>query len=91
MADERLEVQGGMPPPDAKVLVSKEGWDLLLIFFGIALSIEASVVGWWFAQPCWTTLAFIVLGTLTYWLFFYCGWFRDKFLAWINRHKATPQ
>jgi hypothetical protein len=90
MADERLEGQGGMSA-GIGVLLSEKHWDLVLIFFVLALSIEASVVGWWFNPPWATTIAYIVIGALTYRLFFYEGWFRDKLIAWIEKHKAMAR
>ena len=90
MTDERLEGQVGLAA-DTGVLLSERHWDLILIFFVLALSIEASVVGWWVTPPLCTTIAYIVVVALTYRLFFYEGWFRDKLIAWIEKHRTTAR
>lgn len=73
------------------IVPSEKHWDLILIFFVLALSIEASIIGWWFTPPVRTTIAYVVIGAFTYWLFFYSGAFRDKLIAWIDRQRATPR
>ena len=77
---------------DADVIRGRQSWDYFYVALAFALTLEGETIQ--MIAPLifpWNVIAYAALGTLTFWLFLFNGWFQNKLIGLKSRYEERAR
>jgi hypothetical protein len=69
-----------------------QSWTYIYMALGFALAIEGTIIQ--MITPLgfpWNLVVYVALGAITFWLFFFCGWFQNKLIGLQISYENKPR